>query len=82
MSSKGCAVLLTLPVLLPGCSAGKGPSFSSQQPSNSLLGPVLCKNLIMDPAKSTEVSPEGDFKDSITRKRWLGSTYVLKTQKQ
>ena len=32
----------------------------------------MCKKLIMGPAKSTEVSPEGDFKDSITRKRWLG----------
>ncbi len=30
------------------------------------------KNLTIDPAKSSEVSPEGDFKDSITRKRWLG----------
>ena len=26
----------------------------------------------MGPAKLMEVSPEGDFKDSITRKRWLG----------
>ncbi len=26
----------------------------------------------MDPAKLMEVSLEGDFKDSITRKRWLG----------
>ncbi len=31
------------------------------------------KNLFFDPAKSTEVSPEGNFKDSITRKRWLGT---------
>ncbi len=30
------------------------------------------KNLIMGPAKLMEVSLEGDFKDSITRKRWLG----------
>ncbi len=33
----------------------------------------MCKNLIMGPAKLKKVSPEGDFKDSITRKRWLGS---------
>ncbi len=32
----------------------------------------MCKNLIMGPAKLIKVSPEGDFKDSITRKRWLG----------
>ncbi len=28
---------------------------------------------MMGPAKLTEVSLEGDFKKSITRKRWLGS---------
>ncbi len=33
----------------------------------------MCKNLIMGPAKLIEVCPEGNFKDSITRKRWLGS---------
>ncbi len=27
----------------------------------------------MGPAKLTEVSLEGDFKNSITRKRWLGN---------
>ncbi len=31
------------------------------------------KNLFFYPAKSTEVSPEGNFKDSTTRKRWLGT---------
>ena len=33
----------------------------------------MCKNLIMGPAKLMEVSPKGDFKDFITRKRWLGT---------
>ncbi len=32
----------------------------------------MCKNLILGPAKLIEVSLEGYFKDSITRKRWLG----------
>ncbi len=39
----------------------------------------MCKNLIMGPAKLIEVSLEGYFKDSITRKRWLGynqSTFI------
>ncbi len=38
----------------------------------------MCKKKIFDPAKSTEVSPEGNFKDSITRKRWLGREGELK----
>ncbi len=33
----------------------------------------MCKNLIMDPAKLMKVSLEGNFKNSITRKRWLGT---------
>ncbi len=69
---KGCVILLTLSEVLPVCPAGKRPPFDRGQPSNSLLGPVMCKNLIKGPAKSTEVSLEGNFKDSITRKRWLG----------
>ncbi len=32
----------------------------------------MCKNLIMGPAKLIEVSLAGYYKDSITRKRWLG----------
>ncbi len=32
----------------------------------------MCKNIFIKPAKSTEGPLEGDFKDSITRKRWLG----------
>ena len=73
MCLKGCVILLTLSEVLPVCPAGKRPPFYRGQPSSSLLGPVMCKNLIKGPAKSTEVSLEGDFKDSITRKRWLGS---------
>ena len=79
---KGCVILLTLPVLLQGCPAGKGPSFSSRQPSSSFLGPVMCKNLIMGPAKLIEVSLEGYFKDSITRKRWLGSKNLFSETKK
>ncbi len=33
----------------------------------------------MGPAKLMEVSPEGNFKDSITRKRWLGTLLPRKT---
>ncbi len=33
----------------------------------------MYKNLNMGPEKLIEGSPEGDFKDSITRKRWLGA---------
>ncbi len=33
----------------------------------------MFKNLIIGPAKLAKVSPEGNFKDSITRKRWLGA---------
>ncbi len=69
---KGCVILFTLSVLLPVCPTGKSPSFSRGQPSSSLLGPGMHKNLTIDPAKSSEVSPEDNFKDSITRKRWLG----------
>ncbi len=53
MISKGCAILLTLPVLLPWCPAGKGPYFSNRQPSSCFLGPIMCKNLILGPAVRT-----------------------------
>ncbi len=50
----------------------KAPSFSSWQLSSCFVGAIICKNLIMGPLKLIEVSLEGDFKDSITRKHWLG----------
>ena len=34
----------------------------------------MCKIIYIEPAKTTEEPLEGDFKDSITRKRWLGET--------
>ncbi len=45
--------------------------------SEGLYCAKICKNLIIGPAKLIEVSPEGDFKDSITRKRWLGMVFKL-----
>ncbi len=36
---------MTLSVLLPVCLTGKSPSFYNAQPSSSLLGPIMCKNV-------------------------------------
>ncbi len=45
MCLKGCVILLTLPIFLPGCPTENGPPFSSRQPSSRFPGPVLCKNM-------------------------------------
>ncbi len=45
MSLKVCVILLTLPVFLPVYPTGKSPSFYRGQPSSSLLGTAMCKNL-------------------------------------
>ncbi len=45
MCLTGCVILLTLPILLPGCPTENGPPFSSRQPSSCFRGPVLCKNM-------------------------------------
>ena len=68
--------LIFLPFSTPSSvSNRKEPFFYRGQPSSSLLGPVMCKNVqksYYGPCKINRSSPEGDFKDSITRKRWLG----------